>query len=137
VSTNVTVTVKEAVAGGFTPSEAVQFTVVVPTGNVEPDGGLQLTTGGLPLSSVAETEYVTTAPVPDVLAEMLAGTVNEGGSVSANVTVTVKEDDPVFEWLSVALQVTVVTVTAKLVPDCGLQLTATLPSTRSVAVGVA
>ena len=137
MSTKVTVTVKEAVVGGLTPSEAVQFTVVVPTGNVEPDGGLQLTTGGLPLLSVADTEYVTTAPVPDVVTEISAGTVNEGGSVSSNVTVTVKEDDPVFEWLSVALQVTVVTFTSKLVPDSGLQLTATLPSTRSVAVGVA
>jgi hypothetical protein len=55
VSTNTTVTVNDVVAM-FVPSEAVQLTVVVPTGNVDPEGGLQLTTGGFPLLSLAVTE---------------------------------------------------------------------------------
>jgi hypothetical protein len=37
------------------PSVAVQFTVVVPSGNVEPEPGEQLIVGGAPLLSVAVT----------------------------------------------------------------------------------
>jgi hypothetical protein len=99
VSTNTTVTVNEAVAVLWAVSSAVQFTVVVPTAKVEPEEGAQLTVGGVPLSSPAETEYVTTAPPgSDVCCEMLGGGsgVNVGGVVSLNVTVTVKLALPVF-----------------------------------------
>jgi hypothetical protein len=78
VSTKVTVTVNDAFAV-FVPSDAVQLTGVWPTGKVEPEVGVQLTVGGVPLSSVAATVYVTTAPVPDVVA--LTG----GGGLGVNV----------------------------------------------------
>jgi hypothetical protein len=48
------VTVKEHIAVLPLPSVAVQLTVVTPTGNVAPDGGLQ-TTVGVPKLSVAVT----------------------------------------------------------------------------------
>ena len=50
MSTNVTVTMNDAFAV-FVPSKAVQLTVVWPTGKVEPEGGVQLTVGVVPLSS--------------------------------------------------------------------------------------
>ena len=57
VSTSANVTVNEAVALLCAASSAVQFTVVLPTGKVEPEAGVQLTVGAVPLSSEAETEY--------------------------------------------------------------------------------
>ena len=44
-----TVTVKLQVAVAFDGSVAVQVTLVVPVGKVEPDGGLQATVTQLPL----------------------------------------------------------------------------------------
>jgi hypothetical protein len=51
-----TVTVNDALAVFPDPSLAVQFTVVVPIGNVEAEGGVHSMVGGLPLLSAAETE---------------------------------------------------------------------------------
>jgi hypothetical protein len=42
---SLTVTVKEQVASGVMPFVAVQLTVVVPVGNVLPEGGVQVTVG--------------------------------------------------------------------------------------------
>jgi hypothetical protein len=50
-------------------------------------------------------------------------------------TVTVKSALEVLFRLSVEVQVTVFTPTGKSEPDAGLQLTATAPSTRSLAEG--
>ena len=57
-----TITVKLPVAILPVASVAVQFTVLVPTGNVLPEGGVQFTVGSGSSSSVADTEYVATAP---------------------------------------------------------------------------
>jgi len=52
-------------------------------------------------------------------------------------TVTVNEPVAVLWWASVAEQLTVVVwPRANVLPDAGLQLTGTEPSTRSVAVAV-
>ena len=77
-----TVTLKEALAELFRVSEALQFTVVVPTLKVLPDTGVQVT-GRLPSTmSVAEVENVTVtfAPVDSKVIEL--GTVSVGGVVS-------------------------------------------------------
>jgi hypothetical protein len=64
----------------------------------------------------------------------LAGTVTTGPVVSA--TVTVNDAAPVFPFASVAVHVTVVAPSGKVDPLAGVQLTATLPFTRSFAVAV-
>jgi hypothetical protein len=51
---SVTVTVKLPVVGGFVPSVAEQVTVVVPTENVDPDPGEQLTDAPTASLAVAE-----------------------------------------------------------------------------------
>ena len=64
-------------------SVAVHVTVVVPTGNVEPDGGVQVGVIVPSSISVADTEYVTVIPV--ILVEyltMFAGTEITGGKLS-------------------------------------------------------
>src|SRR5262245_35146433 len=67
------------------PFQSVAFavTVVVPTGNVLPDGRLTVTTGAGSLSSVAVTLNRTPAPKITVAAVvMFAGTVSVGAVVS-------------------------------------------------------
>ena len=59
-SLSTTVTVKEQELVCPVLSVAVEMTVVVPFGKGEPDGGTE-TTVGVPQSSVAVTEKVTTA----------------------------------------------------------------------------
>src|SRR2546421_12198564 len=87
---SLTVTLNDAVALLPAPSVAVQMTVVVPNGKVEPGGGEQLT-GSVPstLSVAVGLVYVTTAPADDVpFAEKFAGTGPiAGAAVSATVTV--------------------------------------------------
>jgi len=63
---------------------------------------------------------------------MFAGTVITGGVVLC--TVTVKDACEVLLCASVAVQVTVVAPMGNVDPDAGMQFTATLPSTASVAV---
>ena len=76
-------------------SVAVHVTVVVPTGNSEPDAGLQLTVGLGSLLSVAVAENVTIAPAELVACVVMSpgtvrvGAVVSGGGVAAEVTVTV------------------------------------------------
>jgi len=76
----------------FAASVAVQVTVVVPTGKVDPLGGLQATvTVPGQLSVPVGVEYVTTAPVGTgqataVAFTMFAGQVIDGGVVSTTVT---------------------------------------------------
>src|SRR5439155_27080144 len=62
---------------------------------------------------------------------MFPGTLTTGGVVSTTVTVNVLVDE--FPCASVALQVTVVAPSGKVVPEAGLQLAATAPSTMSAA----
>jgi hypothetical protein len=113
------------------PSVAVHVTVVEANGNVEPDFGVQLTEAG-PALSLAEALKVTTAgPVADTV--MLAGTVTIGGVVST--TVIVNEAELLFLPESSAVHVIVWGPRVRIDPDEGEQMTGTLPSTRSVAVG--
>lgn len=105
-------------------SVAVQVTVVVPTGNVEPDGGVHTTAfgGSGQLSLAVGCGKVVTAPeaggqVAAATEVTGDGQVIVGGVVS--VTVTVNEQlGP-----AVVVQLTVVVPTAKQLPEGGLQVT--------------
>src|SRR5262245_24112836 len=67
---------------------------------------------------------------------MSAGTVITGGVLSTRVIVTLNVvGAAALPWASVALHVTVVCPTGKFEPEAGAHVTATEPSTRSVAVG--
>jgi hypothetical protein len=115
-------------------SVAVQVTVVVPIGKVEPEAGLQTkpTPGQLSETTGAK---VALAPAGQVGSfTMLPGQVMAGGSVS--LTVTVNWQLPVLPCASVAEHVTVVVPLANVEPDAGEQLTAPTPGQLSVAVGV-
>jgi hypothetical protein len=133
-------TVKLQVAVLLDASFAVQVTVVTPSGNVEPDGGLHtavVTPGQLSLAvGVAK---VTTLPVmaghaTAAITVTLAGQASEGGWLS--LTVTVNEPVPVLLLVSVAEQVTVVTPFWKVVPFAGVQVTLPTPAQLSLAAGV-
>jgi hypothetical protein len=63
-------------------SRAVQFTVVLPTGNILPEGGLQTIVTFVSQSSVAVTVYVTGVPAPvgeQLQVTMLPGQLITGG----------------------------------------------------------
>jgi hypothetical protein len=127
-----TVTVKELLPLLPEPSVAVQTSVVVPTGKLLPDGGEQ---DGVrfPLTvSVALALNVTTAPPGPVASTLIAaGTVTTGGVVSC--TVIVKELLPVLPASSVAVHVTVVVPSGKVLPDAGAHVEVRLPLTASIA----
>ena len=69
---------------------------------------------------------------------MSAGTVTVGGpsGVAFGVTSTVKVAVALRPALLVAVQVTVVVAIAKVEPEAGVQSTGSVPSAKSVAVGV-
>src|SRR5918911_2109918 len=120
-STRFTVTLKLALPVLPCESVAVQVTVVVPTGKVLPEDGLQLTGSGPSRLSLALALKVTTAPPAlCVLVTMSLGTLTTGAVVSITVTVTVKEALPVLPCASVALHVTVVEPGGKVLPEAGL-----------------
>src|SRR5919201_330441 len=134
-STRFTVTLKFALPVFPCESVAVQVTFVVPTGNVLPEAGLQFAGSGPSTLSFALAEKVPVfPPVDSVSTEKSPGTVTTGGVVSMIVTVTVKEAEPVLPCESVALQVTVVVPTGNLLPEAGLQVGVSEPSTTSVAL---
>src|SRR2546428_84859 len=96
---------------------------------------MQLVATGPSSGSAADAKKVNTAPVALVASTVaFAGTVTTGPVVS--LTVTVKVLVPTLAWLSVALHVTVVAPNGNVAPLAGVQLTATLPSSRSVAEAV-
>src|SRR3989441_8790656 len=114
-------------------SVAVQSTGVVPSGNMDPDDGLQVAVTGPSTMSVAPTENGTVAPPgPVASAVMSAGTVSDGGVVST--TWIVKDAMPVLPWASVARHTTVVAPNPNVEPEAGVQTGVSLPSTRSSAV---
>jgi hypothetical protein len=134
-STSTTVTSKSALPVFPWESVAVQVTFVVPSGKVLPEAGLQLTGTGPSTLSFALAEKVTVVPpVDSVSTEKSSGTVTTGAVVSLIVTVTVKEAEPVFPCESVALHMTVVVPTGNLLPDEGLHVGVSGPSTMSFAV---
>src|SRR5262245_48696880 len=105
-------------------------------GKVLPEAGVQMAATEPSTRSVAVAEEFTAAP--DAL---VAGTVIAAGSTSVgdveSCTVTVKLALELFPWASVAEQVTVELPMGKVLPEAGVQLGVTVPSTRSVAVGPA
>lgn len=127
---SLTVTVKLPVALPPVLFVAVQLTVVAPSGNVEPEAGVQLAEIVPCTGSVAVTVKVTTAPE-----ELVASALMFPGRlrVGRPDTVTVKLPVALFPALSVAVQVTVVVPSGKVEPEAGVQLTGTVPSTASVA----
>jgi hypothetical protein len=132
---SVTVTVNEAAPLLPRASVAVQLTVVAPTGNVDPLAGVQVTGRGPSTPSLADAVKLNVAPVAAVASTVaFAGTVTTGPVVSA--TVTVKEAAPLLAFVSVAVHVTVVGPSGNVDPLTGVQVTASGPSTRSVAVAV-
>jgi hypothetical protein len=135
VSTNVTVTRNDAVPVLPAESVAEQVTVVVPTGNVEPEAGVQ--TGVIEPSTKSVAVAVNVTTVPEELGAatvMSAGTLTEGLVVS--LTVTVNEPEAVLPRVSDVEQLTVVVPSGNVEPEAGVQLTDRVPSTRSVAVAV-
>lgn len=90
-----TVTVKDALPVLPAASVAEQFTVVVPNGNVLPEGGTQVGVIAPSTMSEALAEKLTTAPDEPVASTVIfEGTVTVGGVVSC--TVIVKEALPVL-----------------------------------------
>jgi hypothetical protein len=129
---SVTVTVKDAVPLLLRASVAVQVTVVVPSGNVDPLAGVQLTATLPSTTSLAVTLYVKITPVAPVASTVaLAGTVTTGRVVS--VTVTVKEAAPLLPRASMAVHVTVVAPSGNVAPLAGAHVAGTAPSMLSVA----
>jgi hypothetical protein len=129
---SVTVTVNEAAPVLPRASVAVHVTVVEPSGNVAPLAGVQVAATAPSTTSLAVALYVTIAPVAPVASTVaLAGTVTTGRVVS--VTVTVNDPVPVLPRVSLAVQVTVVAPSGNVAPLAGVQLTATTPSSVSVA----
>ena len=121
-------------------SVAVQVTVVVPTGNTDPDGGLHTTVGGGGQLSVAVGgTYVTVAVVVnghDTCAAFVipAGhPINTGGCVSFTVTVKL-HIDMLFDE-SFTVHVTVVVPFWNVEPLAGVQVGAPTPGQLSLTVG--
>src|SRR5207248_4924429 len=86
--------------------------------------------------SVAVAVYETAIPAFEgACTVMPTGTWMTGAVVSW--TLTSKAECETFECASCAVHVTVVWPSAKVVPDAGAQVTATAPSTASLAVGTA
>jgi hypothetical protein len=114
---------------------ALQVTVVIPIGNVEPDAGMQDTASVPSTKSVAVGEVYATA-VPNALVAVIPVMSDEAPITgAASLTVTVNVVDAVFSYGSVAVQVTVVVPIANVEPDVGEQDTGTDAPYSSVAVG--
>src|SRR2546422_5297000 len=88
-------------------AEAEQTTfVVTKTGKVDPEAGRHVTATGPSTRSVAEAEYVTTAPLgPNAEAVISAGSVRTGGGVA--FTVLVKESAASIPTAFLAVPLTV------------------------------
>jgi hypothetical protein len=118
-------------------SVAVQVTVVTPLANVEPLAGTHATRTPGQLSVAEGSDHVTFVfehvleSVPPV---MFDGHAPMTG-FSASFTTTLNEQVFVFRLVSDASHVTVVTPLGKVEPLAGVQVTVTLPSQASVAVG--
>jgi hypothetical protein len=118
-------------------SLAVQLTVVSPSGNVLPEAGAQVIVGFASTASLADGagEKVTTAPAPLVASTVMPlGTVRLGAVVS--LTVTLNDFSAlVLPAASLAVQLTVVSPSAKVPPEAGIHDPVGCSSTVSVAVG--
>jgi uncharacterized protein YhbP (UPF0306 family) len=130
-----TVTVNDAAPLFPFASVAVQLTVVGPSGKVDPLAGVQVTARSPSTTSLADAVKLNAAPVAAVASTVaFAGTVTTGPVVSA--TVTVNDAAPVFPFVSVVVQVTVVAPSGNVDPLAGVQVTGRGPSTTSLADAV-
>ena len=130
-----TVTVNDPVALLPRVSDAEHNTVVVPSGNVEPEAGVQITVREPSTKSVAEATKLTIAPdALEASTVILDGSVSLGAVMS--LTVTVNEAVPVLPAESVAEQLTVVVDIGNVEPEAGVQVGVKAPSMLSVAVAV-
>lgn len=136
LSTTVTVNAAEAVLPA--PSVAMSVTVLGPIGKAVPATGLCVTAGAAVTASVTVAKPVKSGNEPvanpaSVLMVWSAGAVMLGGVVSCTVAMVVAV--AVFPAASVAVNVIVVSPRGRNVPDTGLDVTGTGPSTASMAVG--
>lgn len=115
-----TVTVNEHEAVLPDASVAVQVTVVVPTGKVEPDAGEQTTVTPGQLSDAVGAKFtvaeVRIGHLEPAAVKMFAGHVIVGGCVSLTLTVNVQVGP------AVEVHVTVVVPTGKNEPEAGEQV---------------
>jgi hypothetical protein len=115
-------------------SVALQLTVVVPSGNVLPELGEQFAESVPSKMSLADAEKDTAAPEGPVASAVADdGTETSGAVVSRTVTLNESGSD-VLPCESVAVQVTVVVPTPKVLPEEGEQSAGKVPSTRSLPV---
>lgn len=129
-----TFTVKLQVAVLPDVSVAVTVTVVVPFGNVEPDGGLATTVTPGQLSDPLTLKVTTLEHCPAVVVvTIFAGQVTVGACVS--LIVTVNEQLPVLPLASVTVQLTVVVPFEKVEPDAGLHTGEPTPGQLSLTAG--
>ena len=131
-----TVTVNVALPVLPCESLALQITVVVPSGKVEPGAGAHVTAAIGPSTSSVAVGIAKFATDPAGLFASTwigVGTFDRIGGV-ASCTVTVKDPDAGFPCESVAEQLTVVVPSGNEDPDGGVHVTATEPSTRSFAL---
>jgi hypothetical protein len=111
-------------------SEAVTWTTVLPSGNVEPDAGEAIVGTTPSTASTAEVVKVTTAPLGLVASAVMGdGTVSTGGGA----TDTVKTPVAVLPAASEAVTWTSVLPGGNIEPEGGEALVATAPSTASKA----
>src|SRR6266700_7255920 len=106
--------------------------MVGPSAKMLPEAVLQMAPTEPSTMSLADAVKVTAAPLaPVASAVMLVGRVRTGGVVSTMVTL--KDPVAAFPWASVDEQLATVVPNAKVLPEAGLQTTASKPSTRSLA----
>src|ERR671922_210645 len=134
-------TVSTAVARALFPlaSVAVNVIVVAPTGSIAGASFVILGCGStMSLAEATARNAWTGSDAEGMPASLVAftklsgGTTIRGGVVST--TVTSKLAEPVLPWESVAVQVTVVVPTGKVLPDAGAHVGVIGPSTMSLAV---
>jgi hypothetical protein len=90
--------VNEHIAFGATPFIAVQFTVVLPTGNVLPDGGVHVTVaGGIPVAVTVKLTVAWHCPLAALATTGLAGHVITGAIPIWIVTSAVEAGHGAFE----------------------------------------
>ena len=113
-------------------SVAEQLTVVVPSGNVEPEAGEQVGFIVPSTRSLADALKETSAPLgPVASAVMLEGTATAGAVVSCTVILKLPLEE--LPCASVAEQLTAVVPRTKVDPEAGEQLGVTAQSTISFA----
>src|SRR3954467_13772023 len=107
----------------------------MPVRNVPPEAGAHVTVSVPSTMSVdVGSVYVTFAPLGLVASTLTFACAEITGGVVSR-TITLKVRVATLPAASRAVQVTTVVPSAKSVPDAGEHVTATLPSTRSVAAG--